>query len=248
MAIPTRAPTVLRNLAPCFWWAFGTLVRSGLVGFQAFLNSLLKQQFAGAAGGFDHGLDQGDTELALFQFQNAVDGATGGSGDRVLQLRGMLSGFQHHAGGAFHGLRGQQSSDIARQANLYAGFGQRFENDVGEGRTAGGESSDRVHIFFIDYNRAAHGVEHGARNFQVLRTGVGAAAYSGHTASDGGGGIGHSTDHRHLFLFARAASRSKVLFQVAGGDRRGDGDDQRLIADFRRDLFQHFGDDLGLYA
>ncbi len=75
-----------------------------------------------------------------------------------------------------------------------------------------------------------------------------ATADAGHAAAYGCGGIGHSADHRHLFLFTRAASRGKVLFQVAGGDRSGDGDDQRLVADFRRDLFQHFGDDLGLYA
>src|ERR1035438_294864 len=47
-----------------------------------------------------YGLDQGYPQPALFQLQDAVDGAACGRGDGVLQQRRVVAGFQYHARGA----------------------------------------------------------------------------------------------------------------------------------------------------
>src|ERR1700674_1710630 len=90
---------------------------------------LFKEQFAGAAGGLDDGLDERDAELPFFEFEDAVDGAAGGSGDGIFQERRMIAGFEDYAGGAFHGLRGEEGRDVAGQADFYAGLGEGFENN-----------------------------------------------------------------------------------------------------------------------
>src|SRR5207253_10510619 len=77
-------------------------------GSSVMTNLFLKQEFAGAAGGFDYGFDERDAELAFFEFQNAVDRAAGGRGHGVLQPRRVIAGFKYHAGGAFHGLCSKQ--------------------------------------------------------------------------------------------------------------------------------------------
>ncbi len=43
------------------------------------------KQFTGALGGFHYGFDQRYAQLALFEFENSVDGAAGGGGDGVFQ-------------------------------------------------------------------------------------------------------------------------------------------------------------------
>ena len=53
-------------------------------------------QLFGAFGGADDGFDQRDAEATLFEFKNAVDGATGGGGDNVFQFCGMFACFEHH--------------------------------------------------------------------------------------------------------------------------------------------------------
>jgi len=59
-----------------------------------------EQQFFCPVRGFHHRLDEGDAQLALFQFENPVNGAAGGRGHRVLQQGRMVAGLQHNAGSA----------------------------------------------------------------------------------------------------------------------------------------------------
>ena len=57
-------------------------------------------QFLGPLGGLYHGFNQRHPQFALFEFQNAVDGASGRSGHRVFELRRMLAGFEYDCGRA----------------------------------------------------------------------------------------------------------------------------------------------------
>src|SRR6266576_418486 len=51
---------------------------------------------------------------------------------------GVVTAFQNHTRCALHGLRREQSGYVARQTHFDAGFGERFENNVGKRRTACG--------------------------------------------------------------------------------------------------------------
>src|ERR1700751_1017431 len=93
-------------------------------GFSSML--FLEEQFAGAAGGFDYGFDQGDAEFTFFEFEDAVKRAARRSRHRILQQRWMISRLQHYARRPFHRLRRQQCRYIARQPDFYARFRQRF--------------------------------------------------------------------------------------------------------------------------
>src|SRR6516225_163459 len=141
---------------------FSPGVRSAPLGFSSVgIKSLLEEEFSGAAGGLDHGLNKGNPKLAFFKLQNTVNGTAGGRGDRVFEQRRMVAGFEHHAGSALHGLCGEKRRDVAGETDLHTGFGQRFENDVGKGGSAGGQACDRVHVLFVDDDRAADRLEHG---------------------------------------------------------------------------------------
>jgi hypothetical protein len=61
-----------------------------------------------------------------------------------------------------------------RQANLYAGFSEGFENDIGERGAARGKPGDGVHVFFVHDHRAANGVEERLGDLQVFGRSVGA--------------------------------------------------------------------------
>ena len=63
-------------------------------------------QFLGPLRGAHYGFDEGNAQAALFEFENAVDGAAGGGGYGVFEQGGMVAGFEHHLGGAKGGLRG----------------------------------------------------------------------------------------------------------------------------------------------
>src|SRR5438046_5152556 len=170
-------------------------------GSSVMTNLFLKQEFAGAAGGFDYGLDERDAELAFFEFQSAFYRAASGRGDGVLQERGVVAGFEYDAGGAFHGLRGEQCGDIARQADLHASLSKGFENDVRKCRSAGREPRDGVHILFVHHNGASNRFEHRPCNLQMLCSGVSAPADAGHATSDCRWRIRHRSDHRHVFAY-----------------------------------------------
>ena len=64
---------------------------------RALSGSFLEEQFPGAECSFDHRLDEGDTQLPFFEFEDAVNRAAGRRRYRVFQQRWMVSGLQHHA-------------------------------------------------------------------------------------------------------------------------------------------------------
>src|SRR5260370_27260639 len=152
----------------------------------------------------------------------------------------MMSGFEDDACRAFHGLRGKKRGDIARQADLDAGFGKRFEDDVSERRTAGGKAGDRVHVFFVHNDSAADGVEESLGNFEVFGGGVGTFANASHPGADDGAGVGHGADDGGFF--------AEALLDVTGGNGGGDGDNERVLIDLRLDFFQNFANDLRFYS
>ena len=51
----------------------------------------------------------------FFEFEDAVDGAAGGSSHGVLEECGVVAGFEDHAGGTVGGLRGEECGDVARE-------------------------------------------------------------------------------------------------------------------------------------
>src|SRR6267142_4780689 len=91
--------------------------------------ALAGHQLSRPRGRLDHRVDQRYAQAALFQFDEAVDGASGGGGDRVFQQGGVMSGFQSKLGRAEERLGGEGGGQIARQSALYAGFGERFKDD-----------------------------------------------------------------------------------------------------------------------
>jgi hypothetical protein len=197
---------------------------------------LFKEKLTGALRGLHHSLDERDAQLPFFQFHDAVDGAARGSGHRVFQQCWMIAGFKNNAGGALHGLRGQESGNVARKSYFYASLGEGFQNDVGKGWAAGGKSGDRVHILFVDDDGATDRVEHSFGNLEMLWGCVGAAADSSHAAIDGGAGVGHDADDRNLV--------ANALFDVGGGDGSGDGNDERVFAKLRLDLLEDVANNL----
>jgi len=201
--------------------------------------SFFEEEFSGTVRGFDYGFDQGDAEFAFFEFEDPINGASGGGGDGIFQERGVIAGVENHAGGTFHGLRGEKRSNIARQADLDASFGERFKNNVGKGRTAGGKPGDCVHILFVDDDNATDSPEHGFGDLEVFEGGVRAAANAGHAGANDGTRVGHGTNDRNLFADA--------LLDVRGGDRGRDGDNEGFVGDRGLDLFEDVTDDLRLY-
>jgi len=194
-----------------------------------------KQKFAGALRSFHYGLDEGNAQLPFFQFKDAVNGASGGSSHGVLQERGVVAGFQHHACGTFHGLGGEQSGDIAGKTDLDARFGERFKDDVGKGWPAGGETGDRVHVFFVDNDRAADGAEHGFCDIQMFCRSMGAATDAGHTAAHGGASVGHGS-HDGDFC---ARSLLDIAGRHGGGHRNNQSTPAESRFDFLHDLANH---------
>src|SRR5258708_34025940 len=152
----------------------------------------------------------------------------------------MIPGLEDDACRAFHGLRGKKRGGIGGQAELDAGFGKRFEDDVSERRTAGGKAGDRVHVFFVHNDRPADGVEESLGNFEVFGGGVGTFANASHSGADDGAGVGHGADDGGFF--------AEALLDVAGGNGGGDGDDERVLIELRLDFLQHFANDLRFYS
>src|SRR6516225_4378489 len=133
---------------------------------------LSEGEFLGALSGFDHRFDQSDPQFAFFELEDSIDGAAGGSGDGVFEQRRMVPGFKHNGGGAEGGLGGEQSGDVAGQADLHSRLGKRFENNVDVGRAAGRQAGDGVHVLFIDHDGATDNPEQGAGVFDILGAGV----------------------------------------------------------------------------
>src|SRR5439155_1185118 len=81
---------------------------------------------------------------------------------------------------------------------------------------------------------------HPAGHLQVLRPGVCPGANPRHSASHGRRGIGHRAHHGHL--------APQTLLDVARGHGCGNGNDQRLLIQLRRNLLQHLAHHLRLHA
>src|SRR5947209_11320114 len=99
----STAPTIVNgsSIASAVWLAkfFTRFWLGGVAGkLSRFLSSctklFFKQQLPRAAGGFHYCFDERHAEFAFFQFQNAVNGASSGSGHCVLQERGMIACFE----------------------------------------------------------------------------------------------------------------------------------------------------------
>jgi putative CocE/NonD family hydrolase len=189
---------------------------------------------------FHYGFDERDPELAFLEFEDAVNGAARRGGDGVLEERGVIAGFEDHAGRALHGLGGEQRRNVTRQTDFHSSLGEGFENDVGEGRTAGGKPGDGIHVLLVDDHGAANGAEHGLGDFEVLGGSVGAAADAGHATAHGGTGVWHGANNRNLF--------SDALLDIRSGNGRSDGNHQRIFAERGLDFFQDAPNHLGLYG
>lgn len=63
----------------------------------AYCSSFLEEQFPGAECSFDDCLDERDTQLPFFEFQDTVNRAAGRCRHRVFQQRWMVSRLQYHA-------------------------------------------------------------------------------------------------------------------------------------------------------
>src|SRR5215475_10992976 len=121
-----------------------------------------KQQLASATRGFYDRLDERDAKFAFFELENAVNGATRWSSHGIFEKRRVIAGFQYNARRTFHRLRCEKGRYVARQTDFHASFGQRFQDDVRERRSARRKTRNRVHMLLIKHNRPAHGVEHRA--------------------------------------------------------------------------------------
>lgn len=207
--------------------------------FKVARHLLFEEEFTGSLRCFDNGFDQGNSQLPFLEFQDTVDGTSGGSGDGVLEESGVVARFQDNAGSAFHGLGGEESGDVAGQADLHARFRERFQDDVGKSGAAGGEAGDGIHVLFVNDHRAADGAEHGFGNFEMFRGGVRAAADSGHATPDGGTGVRHGTNDGDFFAGA--------LLDIGGGDGGGNRDNEGALTEDRLDLLEDIGNDLGLH-
>src|SRR5215469_4346948 len=195
-------------------------------------SALPEGEFLRPLRGFDYRLNEGDAQFSFFQFEDAVDGAAGGSGDGVFEQRRVVAGFEDDGGGAEGGLGSKQRGNVAGQADLDTGFGQRFQDDIDEGGSAGGEAGDGVHVFFIHHHGAADDAEQGAGVFNVPGAGVPAAAEGGHADPENARGVGHGTYHRDLDPEGR--------FNLGGGNRRGNRDDQLVAMHVWANLLHHF--------
>jgi len=202
--------------------------------------SFLEEEFAGALGGFYNGFDKGDAQLPFLEFEDAVDGAASGSGNRVFEESGVVTGFEDDAGGTFHGLSGEECGDIPRQTDLYPSFSERFQDDIDKSGAAGGKTGDRVHVFLVDDNGAANGTEHGFGNFEMVIGSMGTPADAGHAAADYGTGVGHGADDWNL--------RADPLLDIGGGNGGGNGNDESVFPQAGLDFFQDIADNLWLYG
>src|SRR6185369_10512511 len=161
-----------------------------------------KQQLASAARSFHDRLDECDAEFAFLEFENAVYGAARRSSHGVFEQRGMIACFQHNARRAFHRLCCEKGRYVTWQTDFHASFGQRFQNDVRERRTARRKTRDRVHVLLIKNNCPAHGVEHGASNFEMIGTGMSSATNRRHAAVNSCWSIWHCSHDWHFVVLA----------------------------------------------
>ncbi len=152
----------------------------------------------------------------------------------------MVTGFKNDAGGSFHGLRGEQGRDIARETNFDSRFSQGFEDDVNKRGTTGRKTGDRVHVFFVDDNNPANRIEHSFGNFEVLGQSVRTAADTGHADAYGRTGVRHGANDGNLL--------GDALLDVGSRNRGGHGDNQRAFAKGRLNFFQYVADNLRLYG
>ncbi len=137
--------------------------------------SALNEKLFRTLGGLHDSFDQRDAQLAVFEFENAVNRAACGRRDGLLEKRGMIAGFEHHARRSKNSLRREQCRHIARQSDFHPGFRQRFKNDVDVRRSARRKAGDRIHVLAVHDHGAADDFEKFSRGLEVIRVRVQAA-------------------------------------------------------------------------
>ena len=182
------------ELADLLWW----IPRSQSETWEPnFLPGVLRYPAASCLArsrGAHHGFDERDAQAAFFEFEDAVDGAAGGSGYGVFEQRRMVAGFEHHFCRAESGLRGELGGGVAGQADLYAGFGEGLDDDVDVGRAGGREAGDGVHVLLVDDDGAAHGLEDALRQFHLLGRDEAPAAEAGGAGAESRRRVGHGAN------------------------------------------------------
>ena len=63
-----------------------------------------------------HGVDQGTSNAAFFQFVHSLDRGSSGAADHVFELAGVFAGLQHHLRRTKHRLCGEPRGDVPRQS------------------------------------------------------------------------------------------------------------------------------------
>src|SRR3954447_5492381 len=152
----------------------------------------------------------------------------------------MIAGLENHCRGAQGRLRGEQGGDIPRQADFYAGFSQRFQDDVDVGGSTGGQSGYSIHVFFIDDDGATDNVEELTSRLHLGSVNEFAFAQRSHSNTKNAGSVRHRANHGNF--------RLQSFLNLAGMNRSCDRDDELLRGDIRADLLHHLVDDLRLHA
>lgn len=192
---------------------------------------------------FDGGtqcIDNGAAECAFFQNLKAADGGSGRRAHLVLQLAGMLAGFEHEFCSAQYALCRKLVSLRALQAFGHTCVGQGFDEHIYIGRRAAADSACGVELRFFQFNG---GAEAGKQAFDSGDVFGGCQA----VGAVGGNACQHVRGRVRCGAYD-ADGRAELLFQPSDGLAGGDGNDGLLGAHRSTD----FGDDglvlVGLYG
>src|SRR5947199_1138007 len=199
---------------------------------------LLEHQLLRALRGLHDGLDEGDPQLALFELEDAVDGAPRRRRDGILEQGGVIAGVELHLRGAEQGLRGKDGRDVARQPDLHARFRERLEDDVDEGRSARRETGDRIHVLLVDHHGPAHRVEQPPGGVEMRVRRVFSPADAGHARAHLARGVRHGPDYR--------SRRREQVLDEARRDGGGDGDHELRRGHVRPNLLEQLANVLRL--
>src|SRR5882762_1372204 len=148
----------------------------------------------------------------------------------MVQPAGVVTGIELHLRGAEQRLRREQCRDIARQTDLHAGLGERFENDVDECRTTRREAGHRIHVLLVHHHRPAYRVEQPPGGVEMRVRRVLPPADAGHARAHLARRVRHGADHG-------SRCREQVLDE-ARRDGGGDRDHELRRGHVRADLLE----------
>lgn len=174
---------------------------------------------------FDSGaqrVDDSAAECALLQNLKAADGGSGRRAHLVLQLAGMLAGFEHEFCSAQYALCRKLVSLRALQAFGHTCVGQGLDEHIYIGRRAAADSACGVKLRFFQFNGGAEACQQAFDSGDVFGgcQAVGAV---------GGNACQHVRGRVRCGAYD-ANGRAELLFQPGDGLARGDGDDGLLGA------------------